>query len=657
MKSFGKKSRKSNRKPASKNIRLGFEPMEPRQMMTVIPITGIITTINPVAIMPPSGPFAEGTINFNSATGELDIDGSQTHDNNIQIYINHRAGNGAGDLPDLLTVQLSNINSPQVSAFDPAQVKKIVVTCHDGNDFVDNRTAVPITEYGGNGNDILLGGQGPDFLFGGAGDDYLDGRTGDDMIWGEAGNDALFGDDGYDTMLGGDGNDYLFGGRGSDHLYGEGGNDLLFGEQGVDYLSDTAGTNRLVTDFGTLPSRIPGVSSLNQYYVFDKNFLDPAVRSMTRVDYFRDGSITRDDMLKIYSVISTDGVESAIPNDGTVSASELNDLKQIVSTNWPLTMDSATKFLAGRIANGDRANAGYQGTALGNLTAGVTGDHLNKLVDKWFRGTDVPWAADADLSTLRYEKVSGSLFVGGATYDDVDQGMTRNGPSDCYLLAALGEVAKKCPLDIYSMFTDNGDGTWTVRFFHSGVANYVTVNRQLPVYGYGASGIAWGAGFGTNTDQYGVTFANNYDNPNNELWVALAEKAYAQINESGWIGQDGNNSYKGIDLGNPYIVFPQITGKAATYHTISTASALINAINAGQAVTLDTKAKPSDSAITPSHGYIVVGYDALAKTFQLFNPHGYINDDAPMHQVLSPVVEVTWNEISASFGYWDSALV
>ena len=35
----------------------------------------------------------------------------------------------------------------------------------------------------------------------------------------------------------------------------------------------------------------------------------------------------------------------------------------------------------------------------------------------------------------------------------------------------------------------------------------------------------------------------------NELWVALIEKAYAQINEEGWLGHAATNSYAAIDGG------------------------------------------------------------------------------------------------------------
>src|SRR5262249_60731869 len=107
--------------------------------------------------------------------------------------------------------------------------------------------------------------------------------------------------------------------------------------------------------------------------------------------------------------------------------------------------------------------------------------------------------------------------------------------------------------------TDNGEGTFTVRFFRSGVAEYVTGDRFLP------------------TDSSGrpvySSFGRRYDDPGNELWVALAEKAYAQLNESGWIGQDGTNSYAGIDGGYGDDALRQITGGPAGWAGISAAAA------------------------------------------------------------------------------------
>lgn len=86
------------------------------------------------------------------------------------------------------------------------------------------------------------------------------------------------------------------------------------------------------------------------------------------------------------------------------------------------------------------------------------------------------------------------------------------------------------------MFIDNGDGTFTVRFFNNGVADYVTVDRYLPTTSNRAAYAGWGGGEASSSM--------------NELWVALAEKAYAQLGASGWSRPGNNrNSYSDIEGG------------------------------------------------------------------------------------------------------------
>jgi len=90
--------------------------MEAKQMMTVSPPIGATAMDHDLSVYGPVAdlPLAEGSISFDASTGYLTIDGTDTHADNVKVYINHRAGNGAGNLPDLLTVQLGNINTPQV---------------------------------------------------------------------------------------------------------------------------------------------------------------------------------------------------------------------------------------------------------------------------------------------------------------------------------------------------------------------------------------------------------------------------------------------------------------------------------------------------------------------------------------------------------------
>jgi len=628
---------------------LACESLEPRAMFALLNVLdGSLAPPAEVIGLPPE-PLAVGSITYSATARTISIAGSNAHNDVVNVFINRRAGNGAGDLPDLLTVTLANINTPQSFAISPAAVDKIFFFGYGGNDFLDNRTSLPLQADGGAGNDVLLGGTGADNLLGGDGDDYLDGRVGNDRLSGQNGNDVLFGDEGTDWLYGGAGVDFLFGGNGNDALYGEAGNDKLYGGAGRDNLSGGAGTNTNYTDFG--PDRAVSASGFSSFDWFDRYLKDPSVRAQARFLY-RDGVITRGDMLQIYKTISTDGVESVLPFNGTVTANELADLKALVDAKVNFQVD--TRYFAQRIAFGDPANATYQAQPLGNLAAGVRGSHLDKLVDKWFKGGDLPVIEDRTLRTLRYERVAGQLFVGGPSYTDIDQGSV----GDCYLMAALGEVAQHAPSLIQNMFADNGDDTWTVRFFRGGSPVYVTVNRLLPAFGYG-TGVPWAAGWGIDS----MGFQRGTNDAANELWVALIEKAYAQLNASGGIGQDGTNSYLGIESGLISDAFHHITGRSASYTSLwylispPSASGLINAINSGYAVGLATKEDPASDLIVPSHAYMVTGYNATTRMFQLFNPHGFWNNNGPGGASQSPILEASWDAILANFAGYTKVLI
>jgi Ca2+-binding RTX toxin-like protein len=93
------------------------------------------------------------------------------------------------------------------------------------------------------GNDNLAGGDGFDRLRGSAGDDTLVGGASKDFVGGEAGNDLLRGEGGGDILSGGDGDDQLFGGAGNDFASGNAGNDLVSGDNGVDLVHGGAGND------------------------------------------------------------------------------------------------------------------------------------------------------------------------------------------------------------------------------------------------------------------------------------------------------------------------------------------------------------------------------------------------------------------------------
>ena len=239
-------------------------------------------------------------------------------------------------------------------------------------------------------------------------------------------------------------------------------------------------------------------------------------------------------------------------------------------------------------------------------------------MNKWFVGLDRPTAS------YGYTLAAGTLFVNGASYADIDQG----GLADCGFMAGLAETALRNPSTIGSMFVVNGDGTYTVRFYSSGAAQYVTVDSYLPTSG-GVFKYALGG--------------KSASNAGNELWVALAEKAYAQFFET--VGYA--NAYSSIAYQYAYTTMAHITGQATVGVTATSGATSLTtfttAWNAGKMICLITYASPPTSGIVGNHAYAVVGYDAATQTVTLFNPWGSNYG----------LTTLTWSQVQANFSYFD----
>jgi len=344
--------------------------------------------------------------------------------------------------------------------------------------------------------------------------------------------------------------------------------------------------------------------------------------------YFADGSITRPEMIQLLR---------AAGNNGTVDANELADLRYVVSNATTFNIADYVKVLASNVVNTNLANSLYQGTAAGNLATGSTSTLLNNLVDKWFLGTDRPTLTSG---SLNYRAASGTLFVGAPAYANEKQGML----GDCYVIAALGSLGVSNADSVRNMFVDNGDGTYTVRFYGGsygayynadgtisegfangvGIADYVTVDRMLPSTSSGVFAYS----------NYGASLTN----PNNVLWIALAEKAYAQWNATGKSNRTPANTYASIEGGWMSYVNAQVLGYNSTRYASSTAgnkTALVNALAAGRAVTVGTTG--NSSMMVSSHAYSITAYDANTDKFSIFNPWG-TQHPAPM----------TWAQLQAN---------
>ncbi|MCT7959405.1 C2 family cysteine protease, partial [Laspinema sp. D1] len=367
---------------------------------------------------------------------------------------------------------------------------------------------------------------------------------------------------------------------------------------------------------------------------FDLNIKDTTIRAFAR-ERFQDGIFSRQEMIEIFD---------SAKDGGIVDTNEFADLKLLSSDVTYIKMADHARVLSQKIAHGNKANEKYLGQSSGNLYAGSSQAHLQKLIDEHFFGKDLPLAkgeyAYGEANQAAYQYVQGQLFQNGIQYTDVRQGAL----GDCYYLAALAGIALADPNKIKEMFIDNYDGTYTVRFFNNGRTDYVTVNRLLPTNPDGTLSFA----------KVGNSW-NTYTNSSNELWVALAEKAYAQINEAGWIGQDGTNSYKGIEGGWMHSSVTQISNWSGSIDYLQSASQILQDFNNGKVVTFGSYGQDSTkgSPVASGHAYTMVGYNQSTGKLKLFNPWGSEGGYEYGDSAFKPgILEMTWNEIKTYFSRW-----
>jgi hypothetical protein len=170
------------------------------------------------------------------------------------------------------------------------------------------------------------------------------------------------------------------------------------------------------------------------------------------------------------------------------------------------------------------------------------------------------------------------------------------------------------------MITNNGNGTYGVRFFVDGTAEYVTVNDELPVV---KDGTAWNNGSL-------LKFANGA--AGQPIWAELVEKAFAQLNaEPDAIhGEAGTatNAYSGISGGYAQNALTEITDQnSVTYYSnklVANVATIGAAFQSGEEVELSVGTLPKGYTgdLHPEHVFEIIGYDASTEEFTVHNPWG-----------------------------------
>jgi len=359
---------------------------------------------------------------------------------------------------------------------------------------------------------------------------------------------------------------------------------------GVLNSGSRSGTFTVTAKVGT----VFGTASIEVTAPTPQTTLRNAALSSLVSSLYSDSQLTRTEMIQVLRSAGRDGV---------VDGSELEDLRYLTSTSSVFAMPAYVRELARDVVNSNPANRTFKGQSAGNLAAGSSSTLLNNLVDKWFLGADEPVLTNSGLS---YQFLVGNLFNGTPSRNDAKQGQL----GDCYFIAALSAIADKNPDAVRNLFIDNNDGSYTVRFYDATrTADYVTVNRRLPT---NSAGRLEYSGYGLSVSSSATTG-----------WIALAEKAYAQWNETGNEGRDGTNRYSSIEGGWMSYVNAQVLGTNSSNYSFSTTpkQTLIHAITASKSITLGTL-QNATVGLVGSHAYTVAGYNASTDTFTLFNPWG-----------------------------------
>ncbi len=384
-----------------------------------------------------------------------------------------------------------------------------------------------------------------------------------------------------------------------------------------------------------------------------------------------DGSVTFSEMLNLLSLAASGGV----------SASELSDLRS-VHTNFASSFSSNyLQSITYNVVYDNPGNAKWWGGAstlsgvssLGNLQADSSETVANRLIGKWFLGTDLPMpvaggdtaTGKAATSVFSYATASGPLTVNGVAATDIHQGSI----GDCYLMAALGAIANTQPAVINNMFTANSNGTYGVTFYKTGAPIYSTVNTSLAINSSGKLALAGDV----NKSLTG------------ELWVSLAEKAYTQLNTQFDVDNNGSqwngeNSYQAIEGGlaqaikqvanlNYRYYSSYYTGFGDSYDSgefKSTAAAtykqtLISGLNAGAIGWIgswgNTTGSNGKQEFVAGHAFMLLGYNASTDKFIVRNPWGG-NGTSYYNIQFEVSIETFWNSsVKALVALSDASIV
>jgi hypothetical protein len=176
--------------------------------------------------------------------------------------------------------------------------------------------------------------------------------------------------------------------------------------------------------------------------------------------------------------------------------------------------------------------------------------------------------------------------------NDLNQGQT----GDCFILAAIGSVAKQHPEKIKDLITDNKDGTFNVKIYKPDLkGEYVETIQKVD-----------GKLIGDGHAKYG-DIEKIDGKEKKESWVVLIEKAYIQA----------NGSYKDVSTGGKTTdVLSSLLGKDVNVSKDYKTEDLAGLLATGKSVVMNT---PKLDSITDTKVR-----DKFENTYKLVQTHSYV---------------------------------
>ncbi len=366
-----------------------------------------------------------------------------------------------------------------------------------------------------------------------------------------------------------------------------------------------------------------------------------------KIDGILDDSIKTDIATYLSDdIFSHNELKSILKNAASngITETEFNDLK-LISTSLNNYLSNSTSsylnYIYSSVVNGNNANQWWTNgsstrTSLGDLKIDSSENQVNRLVEKWFKGADLPTnyiggdsAGGYGGKSFNYGNLTGDLFVNGIDLDDINQGEA----GTCYLISGIICSANDSESLIRSMFCDNGDGTYGVRFYGDDLSEiWVTVNNKIPL-AYSSY----------------IRLAGNKDySLSGEKWVSLLEKAYAQANEIGLFKRYGDrasrNSYWGVEGGwgtsLSHLSGKELKGTISVQYTCNgnlsewnkwkniISSEIINSNSVYLGSFGTTYGDNGKKNFIPRHAYSITAYNASTDLFTIYNPHGVENSSS-----------------------------